>query len=61
MRFLHSADWHLGHVLHGANLIDDQAHLLNQFVELAAQEKPDAVLLAGCSTSSTLIDKEDQR
>ena len=47
MRFLHTADWHLGRVLHGADLVDDQACLLDQFVELARQEKPDAVIVAG--------------
>ena len=35
MRFLQTADWHLGRVLHGASLIEDQAHLLDQFVDLA--------------------------
>jgi len=47
MRFLQTADWHLGRVLHGASLIEDQAHLLDQFVDLAKQEKPDVVLIAG--------------
>ena len=47
MRFLHTADWHLGRVLHGTNLIEDQAYLLDRLVELAREEKPDAVLIAG--------------
>lgn len=47
MRFLHTADWHLGRVLHGTNLIEDQAYLLDRFVELAREEKPDAVLISG--------------
>lgn len=47
MRFLHTADWHLGRALHGASLIDDQAHLLDQFVSLAQDFRPDAVLIAG--------------
>ncbi len=47
MRFLHSADWHLGRVYHGVSLLEDQAHVLQQFVRLAADTRPDAVLLAG--------------
>ena len=47
MRFLHSADWHLGRVHHGVSLLEDQAHLLRQFVRLAAELRPDAILLAG--------------
>jgi len=47
MRFLHSADWHLGRVFHGVSLLEDQAHVLQQFVQLAAEARPDAILLAG--------------
>ncbi len=47
MRILHTADWHLGRTLHGANLIDDQAFVLEQFVDLAKNEKPDVIIIAG--------------
>lgn len=47
MRFLHTADWHLGRVYHGISLLEDQAHLLDQFVALVRETKPDAVLIAG--------------
>ncbi|MFP4106120.1 MAG: exonuclease SbcCD subunit D [Phycisphaerae bacterium] len=47
MKLIHTADWHLGRALHGANLIEDQAYLLDQFVDLVRQEQPDAVLIAG--------------
>ena len=47
MRFLHSADWHLGRVHHGVSLLEDQAHILGEFVRLAADVRPDAILLAG--------------
>jgi len=47
MRFLHSADWHLGRVHHGVSLLEDQAHMLGEFVRLAADVRPDAILLAG--------------
>lgn len=47
MRFLHTADWHLGRVYHGVSLLDDQAHVLRAFVRLAADTRPDAILIAG--------------
>lgn len=47
MRFLHTADWHLGRYFHGSSLVEDQAHVLDQLVELARCERVDAVLIAG--------------
>lgn len=47
MRFLHTSDWHLGRIFHGVHLTDDQAHVLDQFVTLVDDAKPDAVLIAG--------------
>lgn len=47
MRFLHTADWHLGRSFHQASLVEDQAHVLNQLVELAICERLDAVVIAG--------------
>lgn len=47
MRFLHTADWHLGRVYHGVPLIEDQAYLLRRFVRLADERRPDAILIAG--------------
>ncbi len=47
MRLLHTADWHLGRIYHGVSLLAEQAHVLDQFVQLAATHRPDAILLAG--------------
>ena len=47
MRLLHSADWHLGRQFHNVSLIDDQAHLIDQFVTLANDQQVDAVVIAG--------------
>jgi len=47
LRFLHTADWHLGRLFHARSLLEDQAHILGQFVELVRAERPDAVLIAG--------------
>lgn len=46
MRLLHTADWHLGRI-NAHSLIEDQAHLLREFVALARETRPDAVLIAG--------------
>lgn len=47
MRFLHTADWHLGRLLYGVSLIQDQAFVLEEFVRLVRDSKPDAVVIAG--------------
>ncbi|WP_404409353.1 exonuclease SbcCD subunit D [Jeotgalibacillus malaysiensis] len=47
MKFLHTADWHLGKLVHGVYMTEDQADILNQFIKLAEQEKPDAIVIAG--------------
>ncbi len=47
MRFIHTADWHLGRLFLGVHLTDDQAYVLDQFVDLARDVKPDAILIAG--------------
>jgi exonuclease SbcD len=47
MRLLHTADWHLGRIFYGQHLTEDQAHLLGQFVDLAREVRPGAILVAG--------------
>jgi exonuclease SbcD len=47
MKFIHTADWHLGKLVHGIYMTNDQREVLKQFVELVEEEKPDAVVIAG--------------
>lgn len=47
MRFLHISDLHIGKQLHGYNLKEDQEYCFHQITQLAAQQKPDGVLIAG--------------
>ena len=47
MRFLHTSDWHLGKTLCNANLLDDQAHVLDQVVAMARETRAEALVLAG--------------
>lgn len=47
MRFLHTADLHLGRKLGDLSLLEDQKHLLQQILEIAIDKKVDGVLIAG--------------
>jgi len=47
MRFLHTADWHLGRIFHGLHLTNDQAHVLEQVVDLAKEARVEVVLISG--------------
>lgn len=47
MKFIHTADWHLGKSLKNQSLIDDQNYILQEFLKLVEEEKPDAVIIAG--------------
>ena len=48
MRFLHTADWHLGRIFYGQYLTDDQAYVLeHQFFTILKEERIDGILLAG--------------
>ncbi|MBI5516606.1 MAG: exonuclease SbcCD subunit D [Deltaproteobacteria bacterium] len=47
MRIVHLADLHLGKVLHGTSLLEDQRHALAAVVALLRGERPDALVLAG--------------
>ncbi|MED3552036.1 exonuclease SbcCD subunit D [Cytobacillus praedii] len=47
MKFIHTADWHLGKLVHGIYMTEDQRYFLNKFVDLVEEEKPDAVVIAG--------------
>lgn len=47
MKFIHLGDLHLGKSLFDFDLIDDQKYILDEILTLAAEEKVDAVLMAG--------------
>jgi len=47
MRFIHTADWHLGRTFHNVSLVEDQAHVLDQVVALVKETKADALVVAG--------------
>ncbi|MFK2825105.1 exonuclease SbcCD subunit D [Bacillus sp. B190/17] len=47
MKFIHTADWHLGKLVHGVYMTEEQKEVLYQFVNIVEEEKPDAVVIAG--------------
>ena len=47
MRFLHTADWHIGKKLNDFDLLEDQQAVFEQLVETAEQHKVDAIVIAG--------------
>lgn len=47
MKFLHTADWHIGKKLHDFSLFDDQRDAFEQIEQIALREKVDAVVIAG--------------
>jgi len=47
MRLIHTADWNLGRIFYQVHLTDDQAYVLDQFVDLVKDYAPDAVIIAG--------------
>lgn len=48
MRFLHTADWHLGRTLNGASFHEEQQALIGvQLVDIVQGTAPDALLIAG--------------
>ena len=47
MRILHTADWHLGRTLHGADLAPAHEAFLDHLVEVVRAERVDAVIVAG--------------
>ncbi|WP_192942897.1 exonuclease subunit SbcD [Staphylococcus cohnii] len=47
MKIVHTADWHLGRILNGKSLLEDQAHILDQFIKKMGDEKSDVIVIAG--------------
>lgn len=47
MRILHTADWHLGKSVFGVSMLEDQAYLLDQILNLIRDLKPQYLVLAG--------------
>jgi exonuclease SbcD len=47
LKFIHTADWHLGKLVQGIYMTIDQKFVLQQLIETVEAERPDAVVIAG--------------
>ncbi len=47
MRFIHTADWHLGRNFRGIQLTEDQAYVLQDFLRMVTDSRAEAVIIAG--------------
>ncbi|MEK4701229.1 exonuclease SbcCD subunit D [Solibacillus sp. FSL R7-0668] len=47
MKIFHTADWHLGKLVQGVSMTEDQAYILQQFINEIKIEKPDVIIIAG--------------
>jgi exonuclease SbcD len=57
MRFLHTADWHLGRTLRGHDLLADQVHALEQVIALANTMAQEPLGLQGILIAGDLYDR----
>ncbi|QDQ00218.1 exonuclease SbcCD subunit D [Lysinibacillus fusiformis] len=47
MKLFHTADWHLGKLVQGMYMTEDQHYILQKFMQAIDEEKPDAIIVAG--------------
>ncbi|PAB57526.1 exonuclease SbcCD subunit D [Anaeromicrobium sediminis] len=47
MKIIHTADWHIGKLVHGIHMTEDQAYILEEFIKLIEIEKPQVVIIGG--------------
>ena len=47
MKFLHTADLHIGKSIYEFHMLEDQQYILQEILQIAEAEKVDAILLAG--------------
>ncbi|PSL40422.1 exodeoxyribonuclease I subunit D [Planomicrobium soli] len=47
MKIFHTADWHLGKLIQGVYMTEEQRFVLNQLIAAIEEEQPDAVIIAG--------------
>ena len=61
MRFLHTADWHIGKTLRGRSRMDEFAAALDEMGRIAREAKVDALLIAGDVFDSPMPPPEAER
>lgn len=61
MRLIHLADLHLGKVVHGFSMLEDQKYILDQVLSIAKSCSPDCVLISGDVFDRTIAPVEALR
>src|SRR6056297_2706700 len=47
MKILHTGDWHIGKLVNGVHMTEDQRFILEHLIKLIEKEKPDVLIIAG--------------
>jgi exonuclease SbcD len=47
MKILHTGDWHIGKLVNGVHMTEDQRFILEHLINLIKKEKPDVLIIAG--------------
>ncbi|MDD4835448.1 MAG: exonuclease subunit SbcD, partial [Lutispora sp.] len=47
MKIIHTGDWHIGKIVNEYHMTKDQEYILDQFLHIVYEEKPDAIIIAG--------------
>jgi len=47
MKILQTGDWHLGKLVHGIHMTEDQRHILKQLISFIEEENPDVLIITG--------------
>ncbi|MDL4839714.1 exonuclease SbcCD subunit D [Aquibacillus rhizosphaerae] len=58
MKILHTADWHLGKIVNSVHMTEDQSYILDQFITIVKNEKPDVIIIAGDLYDRSIPPKE---
>ena len=58
MRFMHTADWHIGKRLNSFDLLADQQAVFTEIRQIAQEEQVDAVVIAGDVYDRALANEE---
>ena len=58
VKFLHTADWHIGRKLQGKDLLEDQQYVMNDLIRKIDETKPDFLIIAGDLYDRSVPSKE---
>ncbi len=61
MRFLHTSDWHVGKTIRGRSRDDEYVAALGEVLEIAKEERVDALLIAGDTFDTAVPTPEAER